>query len=55
MNETYQLIGHVGVVISRHAVTDGWLHEPRQRRQHVDWWINLPTTTHTSTTSESLC
>ena len=31
-----QLVGHVAVVLSGHALADGTLHETRERRQHVD-------------------
>mmetsp|Transcript_12476 Transcript_12476/g.56228 ORF Transcript_12476/g.56228 Transcript_12476/m.56228 type:complete len:326 (+) Transcript_12476:60-1037(+) len=37
-----QLIAHLAVVPARHALPDGRLHQPRERRQHVDWRGNLP-------------
>ena len=38
----HQLIGDVRVVLARHALADGRLHETRQRRQHVDGRVDLP-------------
>ena len=38
---THQLIGHVGVVPTSHALPDGRLHETRQGRQHIDGRIDL--------------
>lgn len=37
-----QLVGHVGVVLSGHALTNGRLHETTQRGKHVDGWVHLP-------------
>mmetsp|Transcript_49833 Transcript_49833/g.112073 ORF Transcript_49833/g.112073 Transcript_49833/m.112073 type:complete len:211 (-) Transcript_49833:874-1506(-) len=37
-----QLIGDVAVVAARHALTDGGLHQTRERWQHVDWRVHLP-------------
>jgi hypothetical protein len=37
-----QLIGHVRVVLPGHVLTDGRLHQTRQRWQHVHWWVDLP-------------
>ncbi|KAG6547480.1 hypothetical protein Mapa_010928 [Marchantia paleacea] len=37
-----QLVRHVGVVFPSHPLADGALHEPRQRRQHVDGRVDLP-------------
>uniref|UniRef100_A0A2M4D215 Putative secreted protein n=1 Tax=Anopheles darlingi TaxID=43151 RepID=A0A2M4D215_ANODA len=36
-----QLVGHIRVILARHALTDGGLHQTRQRRQHVDRRIDL--------------
>ena len=38
--ECVHLVGHLGVVRSRHTLADGVLHETRQRWQHVDWWVD---------------
>ena len=38
----YQLVRDVSMIITCHAITDGRLHQPRQRRQNIDWRINLP-------------
>lgn len=46
-SESHQLVGDVRVVLARHSLSDGRLHESRQRRQHVDRGINLCTTNHT--------
>lgn len=42
VSTTHQLVGDVGVVLARHALADGGLHETRQRRQHVDRRVDLP-------------
>lgn len=40
--QTHQLVGDIGVVLTGHALTDGGLHQTRQRWQHVDWRVDLP-------------
>lgn len=37
-----QLVGHVAVVLARHTLANGTLHETRQRRQDVNGRRNLP-------------
>mmetsp|Transcript_29901 Transcript_29901/g.56072 ORF Transcript_29901/g.56072 Transcript_29901/m.56072 type:complete len:340 (-) Transcript_29901:549-1568(-) len=37
-----QLIGHIWMIIPRHALSDARLHQSAEGRQHVDGWIDLP-------------
>lgn len=37
-----QLVGHVGMVLSGHALANSRLHETTQRGKHIDGWVNLP-------------
>lgn len=38
---THQLIRHVTVVLPRQLFADRTLHQPRQRRQHINGWVYL--------------
>ena len=38
---SYQLVRDISVIFSCHAFTNSRLHQSRQGRQHVDWWIHL--------------
>lgn len=38
---THQLVRHVSVVLPRQLVPDRTLHQPRQRRQHINRWVYL--------------
>ncbi|KAI6761576.1 hypothetical protein HG531_002129 [Fusarium graminearum] len=35
-----QLVGNITVILSGHALTNSRLHQTRQRRQHVDGWVD---------------
>lgn len=43
---SYQLVRDISVIFSCHAFTNGRLHQSRQRRQHVDWWVHLERNFH---------
>ena len=47
---SYQLVRDISVIFSCHAFTNGGLHQSRQGRQHVDWWIHLKRNFHLSKT-----
>ena len=36
-----QLVGHIGVILPGHSLTNGRLHQPGERGQHVDGRIDL--------------
>ena len=38
---TYQLVGHVSMVPSCHAFSDGRFHQTRERWENIDWRVHL--------------
>merc|ERR1712039_194746 len=37
-----QLVRHVWMIWSGHTLADTRLHKTAERRQHIDWWVDLP-------------
>ena len=38
---TYELVRDISVILPCQLLTDGTLHQPRQRGQNIDGWIDL--------------
>lgn len=53
--ETYQLIRHIAMILSRHTLTNGGFHQTRKRRKDIDRRIYLSVVQLTINKNLSFC